>query len=101
MVKLGTGQVYVNKARVTYDLYKAGSAEKHKASDDITLKTELLKALNLPDSLKEHQKQGVVRVKINQGHGYLVYKLNSVGTNSATIFHYHWNYHLDLPLSVT
>jgi hypothetical protein len=102
MTTIGTGQVYVNDVRQTFTLYKAGSAEKHAASDDITLKAELIKALNLPAAKKEDQGGGVYRVRINQGKGYLVF-LTPVGgvPNSASIFHYHWNYHLDLPLSAT
>ena len=102
MITLGTGQVYLNNKRETFTLYKASSAENHKTSDDATLKQELLKALNLPDNKKEAQEANVFRVRINERKGYLVYKVNVDGTpNSACIFHFHWNYHLDLPLSAT
>ena len=102
MITIGNGQVYVNNVRATFTLYKAGSAEKHATSDDTTLKTELIKALNLPDGQKEAQGNGEYRVRINGGKGYLVYRTPVGGIpNSAVIFHYHWNYHLDLPLSAT
>jgi hypothetical protein len=102
MIPLGTGFVYVNNVKQTFTLYKTGSAEKHKTSDDVTLKTELIKALNAPDSKKQDQGGGVVRYKINDGKGYLVYKspVNNL-PNTAAIFHYHWNYNLDLPLTAT
>ena len=80
-----------------YQLYKSGSAENHAASDDVTLRTELIRALNMDESKKQDQGGGVWRVRINDGHGYLVYKVVGV---DATIFHYHWNYNLDLPLVV-
>jgi hypothetical protein len=99
MVYLGTGQIYVNDLRVEFTLYKTGSAENHKASDDTTLKTELIRALN--SSKKESQGGGVYRVKINDGKGYVVYKTPLDVPNSAAIFHYHWNYNLDLPLTAT
>lgn len=92
-------QIFVNGQRRTFKLYKTGSAENHATSDDVTLRTELIKALNAPDTLKESQGNGVYRVKINGGKGYLVYKLNVQGPDTAAIFHYHWNYRLDLPLS--
>lgn len=102
MITIGTGQVYVNNVRATFTFYKAGSAEKHATSDDTTLRTELIKALNLPAAKKEDQGGGVYRVRINEGKGYLVYRTPVGGVpNSASIFHYHWNYHLDLPLSET
>jgi putative component of toxin-antitoxin plasmid stabilization module len=102
MTTLGTGFVYVNGKREQFTLYKADSAGKHATSDEITLKQEFIKALNLPESSKEPQGDGVYRVRINGGKGYLVYRtpLNDV-PNSAVMFHFHWNYHLDLPLSAT
>jgi len=88
--------------RVTFTLYKAGSAENHATSDDTTLKRALIKALNLPGAQQQHQGDGVYRVRINDGNGYLVYRtpIDAV-PNTAVIFHYHWNYQLDLPLSAT
>jgi hypothetical protein len=65
------------------------------------LKTELIKALNAAPNKKEDQGGGVFRMKINDGHGYVVYKVGVDGPNSAAIFHYHWNYNLDLPLNVS
>ncbi len=94
-----SARVYENGAFVTYKLYKSGSAEKHAASDDQTLKTELIKAMNADASKKEAQGDGVYRFKINDGLGYLVYRMGPV-PNEATIFHYHWNYSMDLPLTV-
>jgi len=91
--------VFVGNVRKTYKLYKAGSAENHAVSDDETLKQALQKALNGPDSSKEAQPGNVFRVRINNRMGYLVYKLGVDGPDSAAIFHYHWNYRLDLPLS--
>lgn len=96
-----SAKVFVGGQFTTFKLYKTGSAEKHSVSDDVTLTTELIKALNAPDMRKESQGNGVFRMKINDGKGYLVYKLNVQGPNTAAIFHYHWNYHLDLPLSAT
>jgi hypothetical protein len=96
-----SAQVYVGNERRTFKLYKAGSAENHAASDDATLRQALIQALNAPTgSGKIDQGGGVFRVKINDGIGYLVYKLGVDGADSAAIFHYHWNYNLDLPLSV-
>jgi hypothetical protein len=92
-------QVYVNDVRKTFKLYKAGSAENHRLSDDQALKTELIKALNAKPNMQEDQGGGVFRVKINDGHGYIVYKVGVDGPDTAAIFHYHWNYTLDLPLS--
>jgi hypothetical protein len=102
VIGIGTGKVYENKVFVTYQLFKTGSAQKHATSDDTTLRTELIKALNLDEAKKEKQGGGVYRVKINDGKGYMVYKapLGDV-PKTAAIFHYHWNYHLDLPLNVT
>ncbi len=94
-----SAKVFVDGSFKTFKLYKAGSAEKHATSDDVTLKTELIKALNA--TVKENQGGGVFRVKINGGKGYVVYKTGVDGPNSAAIFHYHFNYHLDLPLSAT
>ena len=93
-------KVFVNGRFETYKLYKAGSAEKHAASDDVTLKAALIKALNLDSALKVDQGNGVFKVRINGTKGYLVYKVGVDGPNSASIFHYHWNYSMDLPLTV-
>lgn len=97
----GSAQVYVNDVQTTFKLYKAGSAENHAVSDDTTLKTELIRALNARPNTKEDQGGGVFRYKINEGKGYLVYKVGVMGANSAAIFHYHWNYNLDLPLNAS
>jgi hypothetical protein len=95
-----SAKVWFNGKFETFKLYKAGSAEKHAASDDTTLKTELIKALNTAKpGLTQDQGGGVFRYKINDGKGYIVYKLGVSGTNSAAIFHYHWNYTMDLPLT--
>jgi hypothetical protein len=96
-----SAQVYLGNVRKTYKLYKDGSAENHKISDDESLKLALIQALNGKDDTKQAQPGNVFRVKINNGKGYLVYKLGVDGPNSASIFHYHWNYNLDLPLSAT
>ncbi|HWQ56160.1 MAG TPA: hypothetical protein VN442_20910 [Bryobacteraceae bacterium] len=98
MITLGTGKVYVNGKFETFQLFKTASAEKHASSDDVTLKTELIKGLNLDASKKQAQGGGVYRVKINDGYGYMVYKSPLEAPNTAAIFHYHWNYSLDLPL---
>ncbi len=101
MTTLGTGFVYVNDKKETFSLYKEASATKHAASDDITLKAELIRALNAADNKKENQGNGVYRFRINGGKGYLVYKINLNGVpNTACVFHYHWNYTMDLPLTV-
>jgi len=92
--------VFINGVRKTFKLYKAGSAENHRLSDDEELRSQLQRALNLPPEKKENQGNGVFRVRINEGEGYLVYKLGVDGPDSAAIFHYHWNYKLDLPLNV-
>lgn len=98
-----SAQVYYDGGaqRATWTLYKTGSASKHASADDQTLKQELIKALSLPPEKKEHQGQGVCRVRINGGKGYIVYRTGVSGPNTAAIFHYHWNYHLDLPLDAT
>ena len=91
-----------SNVRQTFSLYKTSSAQNHRTSDDQSLKTELIRALNAPfSSNKIDQGDGVVRFKINDGHGYLVYKRPAIigVATSAAIFHYHWNYTLDLPLS--
>jgi hypothetical protein len=93
--------IFVGSARKTYKLYKTGSAENHRTSDDQTLKTALIQALNAPDAQKQFQADGSVRFKINTGKGYVVYKTGVSGPDSAAIFHYHWNYTLDLPLTAT
>lgn len=95
MITIGTGNVWTNGQTIVWTLYKTGSAENHRTSDDTTLRTELIKALNAPASRKEAQGNGVYRLKINDGKGYIVYKEPVNGPNSAAIFHYHWNYHLD------
>ena len=98
-----SAQVYLDavKPRNTYVLYKTASAEKHQTADDTTLKKALIQALNLaigPD--KAYESLNVCRVRINNGYGRLVYKLNvTENPCSAAIFHYHWNYGLDLPLT--
>lgn len=104
MDPLGTGKVYVEGEEgkgsfADVRLYKAGSAQKHAASDDITLKQALIRALNAPANKKESQGSGVFRVRINEGHGYLVYRMNPRELE-AVIFHYHWNYRMDDPLTV-
>jgi hypothetical protein len=100
MELLGLGKVYNDRAFSDYRLYKAGSAQKHAASDDVTLKTALQKALNADVGRdKEDQGEGVFRHKINDRKGYVVYRVNHV-RKEAVIFHYHWNYTMDLPLSV-
>lgn len=100
MITLGTCTVFENSQKLTYTIYKTGSAEKHSSSDDETLRSSLQRALNAKDSAKENQGGGVYRFKINDGKGYLVYKINLNGVpNTAAIFHYHWNYNLDLPLN--
>jgi hypothetical protein len=92
----GTGE------RKSFKLYKAGSAEKHAASDSETLRKALQQALNakVDGSVKTDQGGGVFRYKINNKIGYLVYKLGVDGEDSACMFHYHWNYTMDLDLSV-
>jgi len=96
-----SAKVFINGKFETFKLYKSGSAQNHRTSDDTTLKTELIKALNAPAAAKQAQGGNVFRYKINDGKGYIVYKLGVNGANSAAIFHYHWNYTLDLPLTVT
>lgn len=91
-----------SNVRQTFSLYKTSSAQNHRSSDDQSLKFELIKALNAPfGANKIDQGDGVVRFKINNGNGYLVYKRPAITEDptSAAIFHYHWNYTLDLPLS--
>jgi len=73
-------------------LFKVGTAQNHGGSDDTTLRTELIKALNLDPSKKTDQGGGAWRVTLNGGKGYLVYRVN--GTD-ATIVHYHWNHNMD------
>ena len=99
MIGIGTGNVWNNGATEVWSLYKTGSAENHKTSDDTTLRTELIKALNAPAAKKQAQGGGVYRMKINDGLGYIVYKEGVAGMKTAAIFHYHWNYNLDLPLT--
>lgn len=101
-----TATIYLDggAARQTYSLYKDGSAQRHASADDTTLRTALISALSAPLSAnKTAQGNGVYRVRINSGNGYLVYKTPCVPNvpRSASIFHYHWNYHLDLPLTAT
>jgi hypothetical protein len=93
-----------SSTRRSFRLYKTGSAENHATSDDVTLKQALMQAMSAPvGPNKNEQERGVFRVKINSGLGYLVYKLgvDTNVTDSAAIFHYHWNYNLDLPLTAT
>ncbi|MBD8528888.1 MULTISPECIES: hypothetical protein [unclassified Massilia] len=99
-------QVYLDggNARQTYTLYKTASAQGHATADDTTLRTALIRALNMQTGGdKVHQGAGVYRVRINNRRGYLVYKTPCIHGQaaSAAIFHYHWNYHLDLPLDET
>jgi len=94
-----SAKVYVNGVFVTYKLYKDGSAAKHAASDDTTLKQALIAAMNADESTKTVEPNNVFRYKINNGLGKLVYKVGPM-PNEATIFHYHWNYTMDLPLNV-
>jgi hypothetical protein len=101
-----TAIVFLDGARDrrTFSLYKTSSAEKHGIATDPILKSALISAPTAPvSSTKVQQEPGVYRVKINDGLGYLVYKLGVEpgNPNSAAIFHYHWNYHLDLPLTAT
>jgi putative component of toxin-antitoxin plasmid stabilization module len=96
-----TAQVYLNGSdvRETYTLYKSSSAQNHATADDQTLKTALIRALSQVISAdKVEQDPGVFRVKINSGNGYLVYRVDATACE-AVIFHYHWNYNLDLPLN--
>ena len=93
--------IYVGGVKKTFKLYKTGSAENHATSDDQSLKTALIQALNASAALKQVQPDGAVRFKINSGKGYVVYKTGVSGVDSAAIFHYHWNYTLDLPLTAT
>jgi hypothetical protein len=95
-----SAKVFVNGSFQTFKLYKAGSAQNHRASDDLTLKTELIRALNALPGTTEAQGNNLFRYKINGGKGYIVYKLGVNGPNSAAVFHYHWNYSMDLPLTV-
>lgn len=95
-------QIYLNGSdnRETYILYKNDSAENHATADDQTLKSALIRALSQNiNNDKVEQTPGVFRVQINNGHGYLVYSVDS-NAREAVIFHYHWNYNLDLPLNV-
>lgn len=96
--------VYLDNAtnRSNINLYITSSAQKHAASDTITLAQAFKKALSAPvDGFnKKEQEPGVFRVKINNGNGYIVYKLKSPDDDSACLFHYHWNYKMDLPLNV-
>jgi hypothetical protein len=95
--------VYLDNAqdRTILNLYISGSAQKHKTSDEITLKQAFKQALGaaVDGVKKKEQEAGVFRFKINDGKGYVVYKMKSPDDNSACLFHYHWNYTLDLPLS--
>ena len=112
MQKLGDdcSTIFLNgNARVTFGLYKALSAHNHSASDDTTLRKTLIMALNAPLSAKQSQEDSCFRYPINNGKGYLVYKLGvvragpaaggGVVANSAGILHYHWNYNLDKDLT--
>lgn len=100
MVGIGTGKAYVNGKYETFTLYKTASAEKHRSSDDESLRFALIRAINAPDQNKEDQGGGVYRMRINEGNGYIVYKVNLNGVpNTAAIFHYHWHYNLDMPLT--
>jgi len=100
---LAGANVYLDNAqdRTILNLYISGSAQKHKAADEITLKQAFKQALGAAvDGIKKkEQEAGVFRFKINDGKGYIVYKMKSPDDNSACLFHYHWNYTLDLPLS--
>lgn len=103
---LSAATVYPNGGAIQekYDLYKASSAEKHAVSDQQTLTFEFKKALTAPVSAtKVHQGNGVYRVKVNNGNGYVVYKTPAQPNlpKSACIFHFHWHYNLDLPLVVS
>jgi hypothetical protein len=101
---LAGASVYLDNAstRSNINLYISGSAQKHMASDEITLRQAFKQALGATiDGLKKkEQETNVFRFKINNGKGYLVYKLKSPDDDSACLFHYHWNYTLDLPLTV-
>lgn len=96
--------VYLDDAkdRSNLNLYITPSAKKHAASDTTTLAQAFKRALSAKvDGInKKEQEAGVFRVKINSGNGYIVYKLKTPDDNSACLFHYHWNYKMDLPLSV-
>ena len=71
-------------------LYALGSAAKHAGADDEELRKTLQMALYA--KAKIVQADGGIKVKINGGKGYLVYKQEG---DKVTIFHYHWNYNLD------
>lgn len=91
-----------SNVRQTYSLYKTSSAQNHATADDATLKQALMSALTAPvGGGKTDQGNGVFRVRINSNLGYVVYKTPAVtgDARSAAIFHYHWNYNLDLPLT--
>lgn len=96
--------VYLDNANVrsNINLYISDSAQKHKTSDEITLQQAFKQALGaaVDGVKKKEQESNVYRFKINEGKGYLVYKLKSPDDDSACLFHYHWNYTLDLPLRV-
>ena len=101
---LAGANVYLDDAkdRTILNLYISDSAQKHGASDEITLKVAFKQALGAAvDGIKKkEQEAGVFRVKINDGKGYIVYKMKSPDDNSACLFHYHWNCNFDLPLRV-
>jgi hypothetical protein len=90
--------VWVGKGFQKFVVYGTESAKKHSGSDPETLRKELQKALNAPPNKQIAQGDGVFKVYINEGNGYVVFKLNDPGPLCAKIFHYHWHYELDNPL---
>jgi hypothetical protein len=100
MEEIGTATVWSGGKNV-WTLYKEGSAERHSGADNEELRSQLQKALNMSDTNpnKIFQGKDVYKVKINEGIGYLVYKVKVRGDYSACIFHYHWNYYLDIPIT--
>lgn len=88
-----------DNSRTTFTLYKNFSAQNHAISSDEDLRLHFTQALSRPvgDGKVYQENDDSYRVSINNGKGYLVYKIPAVSDNpnSAVIFHYHWNYNLD------
>jgi hypothetical protein len=99
LYKLSDGcKVWVGNGFQDFTVYATESAQKHFGADMETLRSNIQKALNVPDNQKTAEPGNCFKVRINNNLGYVVYKLNSQGPKTATIFHYHWNYQLEVKL---
>jgi len=91
---LGTAKVWTANGAQTWTLYYTPSSQKHAASDIETLRSGVQKGLNSTGGTAV----GNHKISINDGLGYLVYTIANPLALEATIFHYHFNYSMDLPL---